>query len=82
LSDTLETATRFFEEHRAEWIAAGHQDSWASVSETTLIGFYGSFEDAFQAGAKDHAPGTFLVKQVKPTDTVETIQRVFLKADR
>lgn len=74
---SLEKEKRYFEEHRAQWVSEGHTGKWAVISGEELLGFYESFEHAYGAGAGKLTPGEFLVKEVKPKDNVEVIQRVF-----
>ena len=59
----FETETRFFNEHRREWIEEGHEGEWAAVHGTTLLGFFETAEDGYAAGVERFGTGGFLLKQ-------------------
>lgn len=78
----LEEEIAYFNDHRDNWIAGGHEGQWCVVLGDNLLGFFGDMPEAYAAGAQAHGDGvSFLVKQVLPEDPVATIQRVYWPLD-
>jgi len=74
----LEAETAYYNSKRLEWIKEGHEDKWAVVHENELIGIYPSLGEGYAAGVEQLGTDTeFLVKQITPEDTIETIQLVY-----
>jgi hypothetical protein len=55
----------YYRAHRAEWVANGHENQWAVIHGTELLGFHDSLHAAVTAGLRRWAPYPFLVKLVK-----------------
>jgi len=72
----LKEETGYFERHREEWLRAGHEGRWAVVHGDTLIGFYPSLGEAYQAGLDACGMARFLVRQVSAEERVEIIHRI------
>lgn len=70
----------FFESNRAKWVAEGRTGQWALAKGAELICFHATFEAAFNDGASRFGASSFLVKQVRAADPVETIHRSHLGA--
>jgi len=73
----LEQEQAFFEKNRQQWISAGHEDDWAVVHGDQLHGFFKTIGTGYDAGVKEFGAGNFLLKQITPTDEIETIQRMY-----
>lgn len=72
----LEAETEFFNRHRQKWIDEGHEGEWAVVRAEELVGLFPSLRDAYEAGKEACGSDEFLVKEIRGTDRIETIQRV------
>ena len=55
----------YYRAHRAEWVANGHENQWAVIYGTRLLGFHDSLREGVTAGLLRCAPYPFLVKVVK-----------------
>lgn len=61
----------FYALHKHEWLM-GHRGYYVVVKDTTVLGFFRTFETAYRTGAETWGVGTdFLVRQV--LDHVEVI---------
>ncbi len=66
----LSTELEFYAAHRQEWLRA-HRGEYIAVQGTTLLGFFPSWEGAFQSGVQAFGVcKDFLVKQVLPREPV------------
>ena len=69
----LETERKFYEQHRAEWVA-DHSGKFALVRENRLVGFFEDYESAFKEGLRQFGlESPFLIKQVWPQEPVFAI---------
>lgn len=75
----LETETAFFEGQRKHWVEQGHEREFAVVHGESLLGFFESLGEAYDAGASQFGAGNFLAKKVTPEDEVEIVHRVQLR---
>ena len=67
----FEVESKFFDEHRDEWtkVALG---KFVLIKANEAYGFYDTDEKAYEKGAELFGVDPFLIKQILPTDTIET----------
>ena len=69
-ADSLSVDYSFFEAHRSEW-AKNHSEEFALVCNQALVGFYKTYEGAYEAGLGAFGVGSqFLVQQVCAVEPV------------
>ncbi len=77
MSDNLDRELAFYRSKRDQWIAEGRLQKWCVVQGEELLGFYEDFDTAYAAGLEQFGEGTFLVKQVQPSEPTERILHAF-----
>ncbi len=66
----LERELAFYERNKSQWLP-GHENEFVVVAGDTLVGFFPSYESAWDAGAQKFGPGaSFLIKQVRSHEPV------------
>jgi len=61
----LDKSYNFFEENRKSFVK-NHLREYVVIKEDSVLGFYKTEKDAYDATIKDHALGTFLIQQCLP----------------
>ncbi|HZQ20860.1 MAG TPA: hypothetical protein VFA90_19380 [Terriglobales bacterium] len=66
----LSVKLKYYAAHKREWLK-GHRGEYVVVQDTRLLGFFGSWEEAFRSGVQAFGAGKdFLVKQVLAREPV------------
>jgi len=73
----LQALKAIFDQHRHAWIAEHGHGRWAVVTEAGMQGAFDEYEEAFRFAMAKLGQAPYLIQQLLPSDTVESIQHVY-----
>lgn len=76
MTSELDSLKAYFDQHRKEWLDAGHGDQWVLIGPAKAEGFFDRYEQAVLAASKIFGPKPCLIQQVLEQDRIESIQHI------
>ncbi len=73
----LEIELAYFERHRAQWLS-DHPGEFVLIKEEECVGFFDTFDAAYEAGVGKWGVVTFLIKEVLGEDRIEYVPALTL----